>query len=422
MQLTTEQTVLMPTIRAKAHDVAKALQRLKGITGSKSLYPYSKHVLFKKNIEEKERIYLYAFDGETQISSWFTIAPEANSDIPNEFSFLVLEEGLSDLLKMLNNDDEVSISYDATNNQINLCFYDNKYIFPCATLDKYDLVPYHDIFGTSFQVNANHFYSIIERLEVSLDDNKNNLYGIFLEINPIYDSNFKITWMTTDAQFMIVNEVIVDTVINYNNQDNKFVINPNIISVLRASLDKTSDDKISFIVNSKLCSVSTDKVRLASANPSIKFVSKDIVANRLVKFYSFVFSAEALRNALKRLHSIYKTNPMLSFQIIDTNSEVDSTNSLSSQKLLVIKASNFEESITGQDTLEISVLDSESSQPNYIEFRVNGSTLKEIAKTLDDGNYMFTISESKNLGLLQKFDDVDKVSYNSYVYIALQTN
>lgn len=422
MQLATEKTMSAQAIRAKAHDVAKALQRLRGVAGSKSLYPYSNYVLFKKSAEHRDKIYLYAFDGVTQISSCFAIDPEANSGISDEFSFLVLEKGLPNLLKMLNNDDEVTISYNASDEQIDVYFYENKYTFPCATLDKYDVAPYQDINGTAFKINANAFYKIIEQLEPILNENKNNFYGIFLEIVPTDNNQFKIVWMTTDAQFMIVNEVVPDIVVNYNNNDNKFVINPSIIYSIKNSLDKNGDSQISFIVNSKLCSVETENVRLVSINPSIKFVPKDIVASRLVKFFSFVFSIEALRDSLKRLYSIYKTNSMLNFQIIGDNIASQEGTSNPHKSMMIINASNFDESMTGQDAIEINVLDSKNSQSHFIKFMMNGVSLKEIAKTLDDGEYVFTINENKNLGLLQRFDSSNEDNYNTYVYIALQTN
>ena len=343
-------------------DFVKSLASVENIVEGKTTIPILSNVL----LEAKQgRLCLSATDMDMMISDKVKVK---NIDI--EGSTSVPAHILYNVIKELNEDKPIELSYDESNKKLHLSSFKSKFTFSCLPKDEFPILSTEN-YKISFLLSSNVLKEMIDQtyFAISSEESRYYLNGIFFHTVKL-NNKFFLRSIATDGHRLAQSQTIAPTAANN-------IFNTIIPKKLIFELRKLIDD------------VETD-IKIDLTERKIRFsFNETIIVSKLIdgKFPDY---EKVIPKDTKNSFSIDRKSFLESINRISTISS-DKSKAIKlnlNKNKLTISANNLEEGGSGIEEIEISY-----NGPS-LDIGFNGSYLKEIINQLNSKEITILFSDS----------------------------
>ena len=343
-------------------DFVKSLASVENIVEGKTTIPILSNVL----LEAKQgRLCLSATDMDMMISDKVKVK---NIDI--EGSTSVPAHILYNVIKELNKDKPIELSYNESNKKLHLSSFKSKFTFSCLPKDEFPILSTEN-YKISFLLSSNVLKEMIDQtyFAISSEESRYYLNGIFFHTVKL-NNKFFLRSIATDGHRLAQSQTIAPTAANN-------IFNTIIPKKLIFELRKLIDD------------VETD-IKIDLTERKIRFsFNETIIVSKLIdgKFPDY---EKVIPKNTSNAFSINRKKFLESINRISTISS-DKSKAIKlnlNKNKLTISANNLEEGGSGIEEIEISY-----NGPS-LDIGFNGSYLKEIINQLNSKEITILFSDS----------------------------
>ena len=343
-------------------DFEKSLASVENIVENKTTIPILSNVL----LEAKQgRLHLSATDMDMMISDKVKVK---NIDI--EGSTSVPAHILYNVIKELNKDKPIELSYNESNKKLHLSSFKSKFTFSCLPKDEFPILSTEN-YKISFLLSSNVLKEMIDQtyFAISSEESRYYLNGIFFHTVKL-NNKFFLRSIATDGHRLAQSQTIAPTAANN-------IFNTIIPKKLIFELRKLIDD------------VETD-IKIDLTERKIRFsFNETIIVSKLIdgKFPDY---EKVIPKDTKNSFSIDRKSFLESINRISTISS-DKSKAIKlnlNKNKLTISANNLEEGGSGIEEIEINY-----NGPS-LDIGFNGNYLKEIINQLNNKEIIILFSDS----------------------------
>ena len=343
-------------------DFVKSLASVENIVEGKTTIPILSNVL----LEAKQgRLCLSATDMDMMISDKVKVK---NIDI--EGSTSVPAHILYNVIKELNEDKLIELSYDESNKKLHLTSFKSKFTFSCLPKDEFPILSTEN-YKISFLLSSNVLKEMIDQtyFAISSEESRYYLNGIFFHTVKL-NNKFFLRSIATDGHRLAQSQTIAPTAANniFNT-----IIPKKLIFELRKLIDDVETD-IKIDLTERKIRFSFNETIIVSKLIDGKFPDYEKVIPKDTK-NSFFIDRKSFLESINRISTISSDKS----KAIKLN--------LNKNKL-TISANNLEEGGSGIEEIEISY-----NGPS-LDIGFNGSYLKEIINQLSSKEITILFSDS----------------------------
>ena len=343
-------------------DFVKSLASVENIVEGKTTIPILSNVL----LEAKQgRLCLSATDMDMMISDKVKVK---NIDI--EGSTSVPAHILYNVIKELNEDKPIELSYDESNKKLHLSSFKSKFTFSCLPKDEFPILSTEN-YKISFLLSSNVLKEMIDQtyFAISSEESRYYLNGIFFHTVKL-NNKFFLRSIATDGHRLAQSQTIAPTAANniFNT-----IIPKKLIFELRKLIDDVETD-IKIDLTERKIRFSFNETIIVSKLIDGKFPDYEKVIPKDTK-NSFFIDRKSFLESINRISTISSDKS----KAIKLN--------LNKNKL-TISANNLEEGGSGIEEIEISY-----NGPS-LDIGFNGSYLKEIINQLNSKEITILFSDS----------------------------